>query len=206
MRLWRNRQTRTFEGRMGNHPGSSPGNRTTHSKNRTFAKGPFFISGMGGAVTGTVQQMEYRLVPILHPLHAIGRTALSFLHTYLANNRCKASPGAARGEARTSLSLWLSSAACRAPNPQSMAKLPLPIGAVTETVQQMEYRLVPILHPLHAIGQRYFYFLFTTFGATNRCNGAPLTGHLSRRKLTILKCRIPFLEKSGISPDMTYLG
>ena len=28
MRLWRNRQTRTFEGRMGNHPGSSPGNRT----------------------------------------------------------------------------------------------------------------------------------------------------------------------------------
>ena len=78
MRLWRNRQTRTFEGRMGNHPGSSPGNRTTHSKNRTFAKGPFFISGMGGAVTGTVQQMEYRLVPILHPLHAIGQRYFSF--------------------------------------------------------------------------------------------------------------------------------
>ncbi len=32
MRLWRNRQTRTFEGRMGNHPGSSPGNRTTYTK------------------------------------------------------------------------------------------------------------------------------------------------------------------------------
>ena len=43
MRLWRNRQTRTFEGRMGNHPGSSPGNRTTHFKNRTFVRGPFFI-------------------------------------------------------------------------------------------------------------------------------------------------------------------
>ena len=28
MRLWRNWQTRTFEGRMGDHPGSSPGNRT----------------------------------------------------------------------------------------------------------------------------------------------------------------------------------
>ena len=54
-----------------------------------------------------------------------------------------------------------------------MAKFPLPIGAVTGTVQQMEYRLVPILHPLHAIGQRYFYFLFTTFGATNRCKASP---------------------------------
>ena len=32
MRLWRNRQTRTFEGRMGNHPGSSPGNRTKSMK------------------------------------------------------------------------------------------------------------------------------------------------------------------------------
>ncbi len=86
MRLWRNRQTRTFEGRMGNHPGSSPGNRTN-------------------------------------------------------------------GEVRASLFLFvrLSSAACRAPNPQSMAKFPLPIGAVTGTVHRMEYRLVPILHPLHAI-------------------------------------------------------
>ena len=28
MRSWRNRQTRTFEGRMGNRPGSSPGDRT----------------------------------------------------------------------------------------------------------------------------------------------------------------------------------
>ena len=37
----------------------------------------------------------------------------------------------------------------------------------------MEYRLVPILHPLHAIGQRYFSFLFTTFGATNRCKASP---------------------------------
>ena len=28
MRSWRNWQTRTFEGRVGNHPGSSPGDRT----------------------------------------------------------------------------------------------------------------------------------------------------------------------------------
>lgn len=70
------------------------------------------------------------------------------------------------------LFFWLSSAACRAPNLCFMAKS-LPIGAVTGTVQQMEYRLVPILHPLHAIGQRYFSFLFTTFGATNRCKASP---------------------------------
>ena len=112
MRLWRNRQTRTFEGRMGNHPGSSPGNRTTHSKNRTFAKGPFFISGMGGAVTGRVHRM---------------------------------------------------------------------------TPQGGDIRCT-------RLGNDTFIFF------------SRLTGHLSRRKLTILKCRIPFLEKSGISPDMTYLG
>ena len=62
----------------------------------------------------------------------LGNDTLNFFFTtFGATNRCKASPGAARGEARTSLFLWLSSAACRAPNPQSMAKLPLPIVAVT---------------------------------------------------------------------------
>lgn len=40
MRLWRNRQTRTFEGRMGNHPGSSPGNRTNRER-----LGPLFFNG-----------------------------------------------------------------------------------------------------------------------------------------------------------------
>ena len=58
---------------MGNHPGSSPGNRTT-IYNGTQLSVPFFLFSLviyGGAVTGTVQRMEYRLVPILHPLHAI---------------------------------------------------------------------------------------------------------------------------------------
>ena len=32
LRSWRNRQTRTFEGRMGNRPGSSPGDRTIKSR------------------------------------------------------------------------------------------------------------------------------------------------------------------------------
>ena len=30
--------------------------------------------------------------------------------------------------------------------------------------------------------------------------------YLSSRNLTILKCLMPFLEKSGISPEMTYFG
>lgn len=44
MRLWRNRQTRTFEGRMGDRMGSSPINRTI--KKTTFVyhdKGCFFV-------------------------------------------------------------------------------------------------------------------------------------------------------------------
>ena len=201
-----------------------------------------------GAVTGTVQQMEYRLVPILHPLHAIGRTALSFLHTYLATNRCKASPGMIRREVQGSVFLyfgiggavtgrvhrmtpqggdirctrlgeqlflsdmlipppiavrqvpvrlgerfkplffWLSSAACRAPNLCFMAK-PLPIGAVTGTVQQMEYRLVPILHPLHAIGRRYFNFfsqlLVPPIAVTQVpvCSGAYLILNICKRSV-----------------------
>ena len=59
MRLWRNRQTRTFEGRMGNHPGSSPGNRTT-IYNGTQLSVPFFLFSLviyGGAVTGRVHRM-----------------------------------------------------------------------------------------------------------------------------------------------------
>ena len=69
MRLWRNRQTRTFEGRMGNHPGSSPGNRTNRERfkplffwlssaacrapNLCFMAKPLPI----GAVTGRVHRM-----------------------------------------------------------------------------------------------------------------------------------------------------
>lgn len=44
MRLWRNRQTRTFEGRMGDRMGSSPINRTI--KKTTFVyhdKSYFFV-------------------------------------------------------------------------------------------------------------------------------------------------------------------
>ena len=36
MRLWRNRQTRTFEGRMGDRMGSSPINRTTECPQNFF--------------------------------------------------------------------------------------------------------------------------------------------------------------------------
>ena len=38
MRLWRNRQTRTFEGRMGDRMGSSPINRTMASVLTAFEK------------------------------------------------------------------------------------------------------------------------------------------------------------------------
>ena len=111
---------------------------------------------MGGAVTGTVQQMEYRLVPILHPLHAIGQRYFYFLFTtFGANNRCKASPGMIRREVQGSVFLYFGIG-----------------GAVTGTVQQMEYRLVPILHPLHAIGRTALSFLHT-YLANNRCKASP---------------------------------
>ena len=46
LRLWRNWQTRTFEGRMGDHPGSSPGNRTKkRERNFSFL---FFCFGYQG--------------------------------------------------------------------------------------------------------------------------------------------------------------
>ena len=41
MRLWRNWQTRTFEGRMGDHPGSSPGNRTNKMREQICSR--FFV-------------------------------------------------------------------------------------------------------------------------------------------------------------------
>ena len=47
MRSWRNRQTRTFEGRMGNRPGSSPGDRTTVKNPSRFPKrsgSDFFVA------------------------------------------------------------------------------------------------------------------------------------------------------------------
>ena len=56
MRLWRNRQTRTFEGRMGNHPGSSPGNRTK-AKNE-----PKRLVFRFGAVTGGDDEVKFDLV------------------------------------------------------------------------------------------------------------------------------------------------
>ena len=37
MRTWRNWQTRTFEGRMGDRPGSSPGARTTKKESNRIA-------------------------------------------------------------------------------------------------------------------------------------------------------------------------
>ena len=46
LRLWRNWQTRTFEGRMGDHPGSSPGNRTK-KRERNFPLS-FFASATRG--------------------------------------------------------------------------------------------------------------------------------------------------------------
>ena len=57
MRLWRNRQTRTFEGRMGNHPGSSPGNRTNYSEIGPCKGSVFLLFGIVGAVTGRVHRM-----------------------------------------------------------------------------------------------------------------------------------------------------
>ena len=48
MRLWRNWQTRTFEGRMGDHPGSSPGNRTK-KRERIFSFLFFLIAPTWGA-------------------------------------------------------------------------------------------------------------------------------------------------------------
>ena len=117
MRLWRNRQTRTFEGRMGNHPGSSPGNRTTHSKNRTFVRGPFFIfvryiwwCGYRDLATAAMLRIVIRCTRLGEQLN------LSYMRV--------APPIAVKQvplklKASTSLFLWLSSAACRAPNPQS---------------------------------------------------------------------------------------
>ena len=45
MRLWRNRQTRTFEGRMGDRMGSSPINRTIKETSFVYqGKRGFFIA------------------------------------------------------------------------------------------------------------------------------------------------------------------
>lgn len=44
MRSWRNRQTRTFEGRMGDRMGSSPIDRTTNEPaNREGGAGFYFL-------------------------------------------------------------------------------------------------------------------------------------------------------------------
>lgn len=44
MRLWRNRQTRTFEGRMGDRMGSSPINRTIRKTTFVYHdKSCFFV-------------------------------------------------------------------------------------------------------------------------------------------------------------------
>ena len=45
-RPWRNWQTRTFEGRMGNHPGSSPGGRT---RKKALAKASAFFNEVAPA-------------------------------------------------------------------------------------------------------------------------------------------------------------
>ena len=43
---------------MGNHPGSSPGNRTTYTKIQSLKQGSVFLYfGIGGAVTGRVHRM-----------------------------------------------------------------------------------------------------------------------------------------------------
>ena len=64
MRLWRNRQTRTFAGRLGTHPGSSPGNRPTVDNGIPAWSSVFFISV--GAVTGTWQRILGEFSKILY--------------------------------------------------------------------------------------------------------------------------------------------
>ncbi len=54
LRSWRNRQTRTFEGRMGNRPGSSPGDRTKKRKTGFLSCLSFFFK--------CNQQSEARLI------------------------------------------------------------------------------------------------------------------------------------------------
>ena len=94
MRLWRNRQTRTFEGRMGNHPGSSPGNRTNYSKIGPCKGSVFFI--IWNSWCGYRARSPDDAAGRRHPLHAIGRTTFRVRTACLANNRCKTSPGTGR--------------------------------------------------------------------------------------------------------------
>ena len=85
---------------------------------------------MGGAVTGRVHRMTPQGGDIR--CTRLGNDTFIFFSQLLVPPIAVRQVPVRLGERLGPLFfLWLSSAACRAPNPQSMAKLPLPIGAVT---------------------------------------------------------------------------
>lgn len=120
---------------MGNHPGSSPGNRTNYSKIGPCKGSVFLLFGIVGAVTGRVHRMTPRGGDI----------------------RCTR-----LGERLFGYDMLVS-----------------PTIAV---------RQVPVTGRVHRMTPQ----------------GGKI--YLSSKNLIILRCLMPFLEKSGMSPEMTYFG